>query len=109
VLTIYAPVVVRLSAPSTTPPSKVTAMMDVYRGCELCCRSTRSVALTYAEVDFAILESVEVWHESGHDCAEGKGMMTTELRSKCDASAGKPVVSRWSDPQSIAMICAFIQ
>lgn len=30
-LAIYVPVVVRESAPRTTPPSKATAMMDVYR------------------------------------------------------------------------------
>lgn len=30
-LAMYVPVVVRESAPSTTPPSKATAMMDVYR------------------------------------------------------------------------------
>ena len=53
---MYGPMVVRESAPITTPPSKATAIIDVCK----CERDRKRARATYAKIDLALLQLCDV-------------------------------------------------
>jgi hypothetical protein len=114
---MYDPVVVRESAPMTTPLSNLTAMIEVCTCVSLWNAAARSVdwEATYTEVDLALLEALNVDKvDVAHGNKRGSGSGERERERK--GGIEKPSVTvalsrfrRWLQLLSLSLLLLQLQ